>query len=117
MAQLYHASFLSRADSIEADGLIPGAESTWVQSNPEYVYLSETSDMASEWVDGAYDDGLAPDGEEGAVIYAIDMECLDSEKLEPDPDVDGAPNYRYVDPIPAECLRRISTYYYYDDMR
>lgn len=117
MAELYHASFMSRAASIEDQGLIPGAETTWVEANPKFVYLSETADMASEWVDGAYDGGLAPEGEEGAVIYAIDISCLEEEKLEPDPDVDGAPNYRYKDPIAPECIRRVTSYYYYDDMR
>jgi hypothetical protein len=47
---LYHGTFGWNADAVSREGIVPGFGPNWLESDPQYVYLSDTPEFAANWV-------------------------------------------------------------------
>ena len=117
--RLFHGTPGANAESILSRGLHPGAAPNFEGlSRPDSVYLTDSPDMAAEWVYNAYVDGSAgyePDAGATVTVFEVDPAALDPALLAAD--TGGNPgDWRYAGPIPPSALSVADEQDYTDDV-
>jgi hypothetical protein len=113
--KLYHGTFGWNADDVSRGGIAPGLGPNWSQSEPQYVYLTESPELAANWVREAYEGGDADLDWDRATASVFEVDTAAIGPVEPDPK-GGSADWRHAGAIPASAVRLVYEADYTDDI-
>jgi len=113
-AKLYHGTFGWNYNAISEGGISPGWNPTWKISDPQYVYLTETPELAANWVREAYENVDIDWDQATAAVFEVDTTLLGT-PVEHDPK-GGSEDWRYKGAIPASAVHPVYEADYTDDI-
>ena len=120
--KLYHGTFGWNSDAVSRGGIVPGLGPNWSASDPRYVYLAESPELAANWVREAYEDGEVQasrfvaglDWRATASVFKVDTAATGP--VEPDPK-GGSADWRHRGAIPPSAVRLVYEADYTDDLQ
>jgi len=115
LKKLYHGTFGWNSDAVARDGIVPGLKPGWSASEPQYVYLAESPELAANWVREAYVERRIPwdRGRATASVFEVDTAAIGP--VEPDPK-GGSADWRHKGAIPPSAIRLVYEADYTDDI-
>jgi len=114
-AKLYHGTFGWNSDAVSNGGIVPGLGPNWSVSDPQYVYLAESPELAANWVREAYEGGDASLDWDRATASVFEVDTAAIGSVKPDPK-GGSADWMHRGAIPASAIRLVYEADYTDDM-
>jgi len=114
--KLYHGTFGWNSAAVSESGIVPaGLGPNWGASDPQYVYLAESPELAANWVREAYAGGDAELDWDRATVSVFEVDAAAIGPVEPDPK-GGSADWRHRGAIPPSAVRLVYEADYTDDI-